>query len=72
MKSKLIKCLLIGYLMAVSSNASAFDKNKLKIEKLAEQDDEKIDVFRTHALQHLRKFNKEKIYPNEKKIYWGW
>ena len=32
MKSKFIKCLLIGCLMVVFSNASAFDKNKLKIE----------------------------------------
>ena len=32
MKSKFIKCLLIGCLMVIFSNASAFDKNKLKIE----------------------------------------
>ena len=32
MKSKFIKCLLLVYMALVSANASAFDKNKIKIE----------------------------------------
>ena len=48
------------------------EENKLEIEKLAEQDDENIDSFRRHTLKYLRKFHKEKNYPEEKKICWGW
>lgn len=48
------------------------EENKLEIEKLAEQDDEKIYSFRRHALKYLKKFYKEKNYPEEKTIYWGW